>query len=39
METVTIKNIKIFDKNNPNFTIINTDEEIQEIYGEFAGKN
>ena len=32
MKYVTVKNIKIFDKNNPNFTIINTDEEIIELF-------
>jgi len=25
---ITINNIKVFDKNNPNITILNTDEEI-----------
>jgi len=36
METVTVKNIKIFDKNNPNFTITNTNEEIINL---FSNKN
>lgn len=31
---IITKNVKIFDKNNPNFTIINTDEEIIDLFKE-----